>query len=122
MSTVKGLGPRMRAARKRAGLSLEQVAGHPALGVSIGAVAQWETERTTPDLDNFVGFCSATKASPTDLLGMAATPAAGKAERLQSLLARLGEQDLDMAIALISRLSPLSPAEKRFYRRAAKTK
>lgn len=122
----RAMGARMRAARKRAGLSLEAVGlkcpGPKGEGVSPGAVAQWESGATIPDLENFTAFCSATKCPPSEVLGWTQAHPGGPADRLQALLGRLSVEDLDMAIKLISRLSPLSPSEKRFYKRAAKAK
>lgn len=73
------LGAKIREARKLAELTQDQVA--EALGLTKGAVSQWETNSTTPTLGQFRAFCSATKASADELL---------LGRRLQGLEKRIG--------------------------------
>lgn len=60
------LGTRMKAARKAANKTQEQVA--EALDVTKGAVSQWENDGTVPELQYFAEFCRFTKASADDVL------------------------------------------------------
>jgi transcriptional regulator with XRE-family HTH domain len=60
------LGTKMRAARLAAKKTQEQIAEH--LDVTKGAVSQWETEETVPELEYFRDFCLFTKASADEIL------------------------------------------------------
>jgi transcriptional regulator with XRE-family HTH domain len=60
------LGSRMKAVRKRAKKTQQQVADE--LDVTKGAVSQWENDQTVPELEYFVGFCVYTNASADELL------------------------------------------------------
>lgn len=63
---VMSLGRKMRAARKAAEKTQDQIADE--LGVTKGAVSQWETDQTVPELEYFVQFCRYTRASADDIL------------------------------------------------------
>ena len=61
---MKAVGARMRAARKRAGLTQEQLAA--LVGVTGGAVSQWENGQTMPDLKPILALCEASRANSAD--------------------------------------------------------
>lgn len=60
------LGSKMRVARKLAGKTQQQVADD--LGVTKGAVSQWENGQTIPEMEYFKAFCVFTGASADDIL------------------------------------------------------
>lgn len=60
------LGDRMRAARRAAHKTQEQVADR--LNVTKGAVSQWENDGTVPELEYFMAFCALTGASADEIL------------------------------------------------------
>lgn len=60
------LHEKIRAARREAQKTQEQVAEQ--IGLTKGAVSQWETGETVPDLESFRLFCVYTGASADDLL------------------------------------------------------
>lgn len=60
------LGSRIKAARNTAKKTQDQVA--EALGVTKGAVSQWENGGTIPELEYFMEFCRYTKASADEVL------------------------------------------------------
>lgn len=62
------LGKRIRAARKAAGKTLDQVAEQIGRGLTKGAVSQWENDRTVPELEYFIDFCRFVGASADFLL------------------------------------------------------
>lgn len=61
-----GLGENMKAAREAAKKTQQQVADE--LGVTKGAVSQWENDGTVPELEFFKAFCVFTKASADEVL------------------------------------------------------
>ena len=65
-SGMATLGARMQAVRKRAKKTQQQVADR--LGVTKGAVSQWENNQTVPELEYFVDFCVYTDASADEIL------------------------------------------------------
>lgn len=52
---MKDIGSRIRSARKEAKLTLEQLGS--LLGLTKGAISQWETGRTAPDLSLIPEIC-----------------------------------------------------------------
>ena len=64
-----GLGKRIKAARKKAGMTLENVAD--CLGVSKQVVQFWETEYRTPTVANLKALADALLIEPGDLLNEA---------------------------------------------------
>ena len=76
------LGEKLQQVRRAAGLSQEQLA--EMLGVSRQAVSKWETDQSSPDLDNIRALCAAFGLSADELLGVGPAPrAAGCADRLE---------------------------------------
>jgi transcriptional regulator with XRE-family HTH domain len=63
---VMSLGTKIKAARAEAKLTQQQVAD--ALDITKGSVSQWETNETTPTLNQFRAFCALTSASADALL------------------------------------------------------
>jgi len=61
--STKGFGERMRIARQRAGMTLEDVG--KALGVSGGAVSLWETNQNFPSRQRLDEFADLTRVEPT---------------------------------------------------------
>jgi transcriptional regulator with XRE-family HTH domain len=66
MGGVETLGRRIARARKAAGMTQDKVAEK--LGLTKGAVSQWENDTTTPDLGYFIEFCKAVNASADEVL------------------------------------------------------
>ena len=64
--TVESLGQKMRRARKAAGKTQDQVADH--LGITKGAVSQWENDATIPELEYFRGYCLFVGGSADEIL------------------------------------------------------
>lgn len=63
---MSSLGARIKQARKDAKQTQEQVA--EALGLTKGAISQWENNGTTPELAQFRSFCSVVNASADEIL------------------------------------------------------
>jgi transcriptional regulator with XRE-family HTH domain len=66
MGGAETLGRRIARARKAAGMTQDKVAEK--LGLTKGALSQWENDTTTPDLGYFVEFCKAVNASADEVL------------------------------------------------------
>lgn len=66
-ASASALGPRIRAWRKRRGLTMVQLAQK--ISVSQSAVSQWETGREAPARENLVRLASALELSVAALLG-----------------------------------------------------
>lgn len=64
------LGERIQLLRKAAGLSQEQLA--EIVGVSRQAVSKWETDQSSPDIENILALSKAFSISTDELLGNAA--------------------------------------------------
>jgi len=62
------LGTNIQQLRKAAGLSQEQFAD--LIGVSRQAVSKWETDQSTPDVDNLILICNTFHVSSDELLGI----------------------------------------------------
>lgn len=62
-------GQRLAAARKRAGISQRELA--KILGVSYGAVGNWESGLSTPDPDTIAKIARALRVSADELVGTA---------------------------------------------------
>lgn len=60
------LGKKIKESREFAQLTQDQAA--EALGITKGAISQWEQNKTTPTLTQFRAFCSITNASADELL------------------------------------------------------
>lgn len=60
------LGDKLKAARKAAKKTQDQVADH--LDITKGAVSQWENDETVPELEYFRDFCLYTGASADEIL------------------------------------------------------
>ena len=62
----ESLGMKMKAARKSAGKTQDQVADH--LEITKGAVSQWENDTTVPELKYFREYCLFVGASADEIL------------------------------------------------------
>lgn len=71
------LGERIQLLRKAAGLSQEQLA--EIVGVSRQAVSKWETDQSSPDIENILALSKAFAISTDELLGNAAALPEGDA-------------------------------------------
>lgn len=63
---VVSLGAKIRAARKAAKMTQQKVAD--GLDLTKGAISQWETNDTTPTLNQFRAFCALTSSSADEIL------------------------------------------------------
>jgi transcriptional regulator with XRE-family HTH domain len=63
------VGARIRALRERAGLTQAVLAAM--VGVSVGQVSRWETNRTEPALSNLAALAPALGVSADTILGLA---------------------------------------------------
>ncbi len=70
METIETLGERLKRLRSERGLTQEQLAG--LLHVTRQAVAKWESDNGTPDVDNLVRLADAFGVSLDTLVGRAA--------------------------------------------------
>src|SRR5436190_14713831 len=70
---IMQLGPQLRSARRRRGMSLAGLAA--ASGLSKGFVSQVENDKTSPSLDTLVRLAAALDLTVVDLLRGAAAPA-----------------------------------------------
>jgi len=61
------LARNIQAARKKAGLTQEELAEQ--IGVKRAALASWETRRSKPDIEDFMKLCNTLKIKPEDLSG-----------------------------------------------------
>jgi transcriptional regulator with XRE-family HTH domain len=61
---LKAVGDRMREARRRAGLTQEQLAS--LVGVTGSAVSQWENGQTMPDLRPIIALCQSSANNSAD--------------------------------------------------------
>jgi transcriptional regulator with XRE-family HTH domain len=90
------LGKRIAQARKRCGLTQEQLAGR--VGVTKQAVWQWEHDQGLPSLDRIIPLCRALEASVMDLLGDNGLPGAD----LRARIASLGSTDRSILEAVLA--------------------
>lgn len=94
------LGQRIRRARKTAKKTMEQVAGE--LGLTPGALSQWENDLTVPTLDAFIAFCKATGGSADEiLLARAIDPLQGQ---LRSMYEQLSQDGRDQLLGNANRI------------------
>jgi transcriptional regulator with XRE-family HTH domain len=103
---VMSLASKMKAARTTAKKSQQQVADR--IGVTKGAVSQWETEganNTTPELSQFTAWCEVTGASADEiLLNRRLTGLEKKIGALQPPLREYIKQAIELAESVNNRI------------------
>lgn len=77
-------GERIQQLRKTAGLSQEQLAD--IVGVSRQAVSKWETDQSSPDIDNILALSKAFAVSTDELLGNNADTTKASRPRMEDVL------------------------------------
>ena len=75
------IGERIQLLRKAAGLSQEQLA--EIVGVSRQAVSKWETDQSSPDIENILALSRAFSVSTDELLGSTDVLSEGGASSLE---------------------------------------
>lgn len=104
------IGARIKAARKRRKLTSEQLAER--VGVSRGAISQWENDLFVPNLENLVALCNALEVSADHILQ--GKDPDGASPDVRDLVTRLADLD-DKSLEILRQIfgnTPPSPRSK----------